>query len=121
RLRRNASFVASAHSAPLRQNVSSIAARARLASLSVMPRDCLSSDQIQLDATQDTGGRPLGNIYYGTSSWTDRTLLASKRFYPSSARSAEERLRFYAERFPLVEVDSTYYGLPSERNAALWA
>src|SRR5207244_11307739 len=70
---------------------------------------------------QDTCGRPLGNIYYGTSSWTDRTLLASKRFYPSSARSAEERLRFYAERFPLVEVDSTYYGLPSERNAALWA
>jgi uncharacterized protein YecE (DUF72 family) len=67
-----------------------------------------------------TGGRPLGNIYYGTSSWTDRTLLASKRFYPSSAHSAEDRLRFYAERFPLVEVDSTYYALPSERNAALW-
>jgi len=78
------------------------------------------ADQIQLDATPDTAGRPLGNIYYGTSSWTDRTLLASKRFYPSSARSAEERLRFYAERFPLVEVDSTYYGLPSERNAVLW-
>jgi uncharacterized protein YecE (DUF72 family) len=66
------------------------------------------------------GGKPIGNIYYGTSSWTDKTLLASKRFYPSSAGSPEERLRYYAERFPLVEVDSTYYALPSERNAALW-
>jgi uncharacterized protein YecE (DUF72 family) len=67
-----------------------------------------------------SSGKPIGNVYYGTSSWTDRTLLASKRFYPSSAGSAEDRLRFYSERFPLVEVDSTYYGLPSERNSALW-
>jgi uncharacterized protein YecE (DUF72 family) len=67
-----------------------------------------------------TGGKPVGNIYYGTSSWTDRTLLASKRFYPPSAKSADDRLRYYAERFPLVEVDSTYYALPSEKNAALW-
>jgi uncharacterized protein YecE (DUF72 family) len=66
------------------------------------------------------GGEPVGNVYYGTSSWTDRTLLASKRFYPSSARKPEDRLRFYAERFPLVEVDSSYYALPSERNAELW-
>jgi uncharacterized protein YecE (DUF72 family) len=65
-------------------------------------------------------GKPIGNIYYGTSSWTDKTLLASKRFYPTSARSAADRLRFYSERFPLVEVDSTYYALPSERNSALW-
>jgi uncharacterized protein YecE (DUF72 family) len=67
-----------------------------------------------------TGGKPVGNVYYGTSSWTDKTLLASKRFYPPSAKSAADRLRYYAERFPLVEVDSTYYALPSERNAALW-
>jgi uncharacterized protein YecE (DUF72 family) len=67
-----------------------------------------------------TDGKPVGTIYYGTSSWTDRTLLASKRFYPSSARSAADRLRYYAEHFPLVEVDSTYYALPSERNSALW-
>jgi uncharacterized protein YecE (DUF72 family) len=65
-------------------------------------------------------GRPVDNIYYGTSSWTDKTLLQSKRFYPTSARSAEERLRHYADRFPLVEVDSTYYALPSEKNAVLW-
>jgi uncharacterized protein YecE (DUF72 family) len=76
-------------------------------------------DQLEIDAGA-ASGRPIDNIYYGTSSWTDRTLLASKRFYPSSTRSAADRLRYYAERFPLVEVDSTYYALPSERNSALW-
>ena len=65
------------------------------------------AEQLEIDAGREEGARPVGNIYYGTSSWTDRTLLASKRFYPSSARSAADRLRFYAERFPLVEVDAT--------------
>lgn len=59
-------------------------------------------------------------IQVGTASWTDRTLIAAG-WYPPEADTAEKRLRFYAERFPLVEVDSTYYGLPSERTAELWA
>ncbi|MGD0291475.1 MAG: DUF72 domain-containing protein [Candidatus Binataceae bacterium] len=57
----------------------------------------------------------------GTASWTDPSLTNSDLFYPPSVRSAEERLRFYAERFNTVEVDSTYYALPAERNAKLWA
>jgi len=60
------------------------------------------------------------SILVGTCSWTDRTLIDSGRFYPPAAKSPEERLRFYAENFAIVEVDSTYYGLPSDRNAALW-
>ena len=56
----------------------------------------------------------------GTASWTDPTLVNSDLFYPPSVRSAEERLRFYAEQFNTVEVDSTYYALPAERNAKLW-
>jgi len=58
-------------------------------------------------------------ILVGTSSWTDKTLLESG-WYPKDAKTAEARLGFYASKFPLVEVDSTYYGLPSERNSALW-
>ena len=34
--------------------------------------------------------------------------------------SAEERLRWYARFFDAVEVNATYYALPSPRNAALW-
>ena len=62
----------------------------------------------------------MGKILIGTSSWTDPTLVKEGNFYPPSARSAEARLKFYAEQFPLVEVDSTYYFPPSERNAVLW-
>jgi uncharacterized protein YecE (DUF72 family) len=62
----------------------------------------------------------VGRILIGTSSWTDPTLVKDGHFYPPEARSAEARLRYYATRFPLVEVDSTYYFPPSERNAVLW-
>jgi uncharacterized protein YecE (DUF72 family) len=60
-------------------------------------------------------------ILVGTASWTDKSLIDSRLFYPPEVKSPEERLKFYASRFPLVEVDSSYYALPSERNAALWA
>jgi uncharacterized protein YecE (DUF72 family) len=64
-------------------------------------------------------GSPIGNIYCGTCSWTDPTLLRSG-FYPASVHSAEDRLRFYAAQFPLVEVDSTFYALSSRENAERW-
>ncbi len=58
-------------------------------------------------------------IRVGTCSWADKTLLDSG-WYPAQAKTPEERLRYYAQQFDIVEVDSTYYGLLSERNAALW-
>jgi uncharacterized protein YecE (DUF72 family) len=61
-----------------------------------------------------------GRILIGTSSWTDPTLIKDGHFYPPEARTAEKRLQFYASRFPLVEVDSTYYFPPSEQNSVLW-
>lgn len=60
-----------------------------------------------------------GRILVGTCSWADKTLVDSG-WYPRGTKSPEDRLRYYAERFPIVEVDSTYYGLPAERNAELW-
>jgi uncharacterized protein YecE (DUF72 family) len=47
-------------------------------------------------------------------------LIQSGRFYPGWARSAEGRLQYYASEFPVVEVDSSYYALPSERVSTLW-
>ena len=49
------------------------------------------------------------------------TLIASGGFYPSGVTSAAGRLGFYAAQFPIVEVDSTFYGPPNERVAHLWA
>ena len=62
----------------------------------------------------------MGRILIGTASWTDRTLIKDGHFYPSEAKTAEARLRYYAEQFPIVEVDSTYYFPPSEKNSVLW-
>ncbi len=61
----------------------------------------------------------MGDIAVGTASWTDKTLLASG-WYPDDVTSAEERLAYYASQFRLVEVDSTYYTPPNERNSELW-
>lgn len=59
-------------------------------------------------------------IYVGVTAWTEPTLIAAG-YYPPDADTAEERLRHYANEFPITEVDSTYYSPPSERVAKLWA
>ena len=60
-----------------------------------------------------------GRVLVGTASWTDRSLLDAG-WYPAGVSSAEERLVYYADRFPLVEVDSTYYFLPRREMARRW-
>ena len=57
-------------------------------------------------------------IRIGTCSWADEAL--SRYFYPPTL-PAKERLAYYAERFDTVEVDSTYYRLPSEAMVRGWA
>jgi uncharacterized protein YecE (DUF72 family) len=61
------------------------------------------------------------DILVGTASWTDKTLIACGRFYPKGATTAEARLRHYAAQFPIVEVDSSYYAMPTPATAQLWA
>lgn len=56
-----------------------------------------------------------GTILVGTCNWSDHL-----GFYPSGVKPAE-RLAYYARFFPIVEVDSTFYHLQSERNFAKWA
>ena len=62
----------------------------------------------------------MGQVRVGTASWTDRTLIESG-WYPPEANTPEQRLRYYARQFPLVEVDSAYYALPAEQTARAWA
>jgi uncharacterized protein YecE (DUF72 family) len=64
--------------------------------------------------------RGSGTVLVGISSWTEPTLIKKGGFYPRQSMTAEERLKFYASKFPIVEVDSTYYYPPSEKNSALW-
>jgi len=60
-------------------------------------------------------------VLVGSCSWTDKTLLKESGWYPKKTMGAEERLRFYASKFPLVEVDATYYRPPTEQQSELWA
>lgn len=62
----------------------------------------------------------MAKILVGVCSWTDPTLLASG-FYPEGVNNPEKRLVYYAQHFSLVEVDATYYVLPPEKTARLWA
>jgi uncharacterized protein YecE (DUF72 family) len=61
---------------------------------------------------------PGAPIRIGTCSWADESL--SKYFYPRGIKGAEERLRYYAERFDTVEVNSTYYHLPERQMVERW-
>lgn len=61
----------------------------------------------------------MSGIRVGTCSWTDPTMV--RAWYPTSVRTAADRLRYYASHFDTVEVDSTYYGMPTTATARLWA
>jgi uncharacterized protein YecE (DUF72 family) len=57
-------------------------------------------------------------IRIGTCSWADESL--SKYFYPAQIKGAEERLRYYTDRFDTVEANSTYYRLPDREMVQKW-
>lgn len=54
-------------------------------------------------------------IYVGTCSWADHAP-----FYPEGLPS-NQQIAYYAERFPVVEINSSFYRLMPARNYALWA
>ena len=57
-------------------------------------------------------------IRVGTCSWADESF--TKAWYPRGVKGAE-RLPYYAERFDVVEANSTFYRLPDEKLVARWA
>ncbi|MBW3597702.1 MAG: DUF72 domain-containing protein [Planctomycetes bacterium] len=59
-----------------------------------------------------------GTILVGTASWTDSGFIED--WYPPDV-AAKERLAWYAEHFNLVEVNSSFYAIPSPRTVASWA
>jgi uncharacterized protein YecE (DUF72 family) len=58
-------------------------------------------------------------VRIGICSWADEGLL--RTWYPRGVSTAERRLRYYAERFDVVEVDSPYYALPHPAVTGRWA
>ncbi|MGH9055931.1 MAG: DUF72 domain-containing protein [Acidimicrobiales bacterium] len=60
-------------------------------------------------------------VLFGTSSWADRSLVNAGTFYPKRTMTARARLAFYAGRFPLAEVATTYRFPPTPDLARQWA
>ena len=78
----------------------------------------------QLELLVDEPGQVVGrrhNIHVGTCSWSDPSLIKCRRFYPRGCSSSQNRLRYYAGQFPLVEVDSSYFAMLDPAHAAQWA
>ena len=57
-------------------------------------------------------------IHIGTSGWSYDDWVGP--FYPPGA-AKRDYLGCYAEKFDIVEVDSTYYAIPAQRMVAGWA
>jgi uncharacterized protein YecE (DUF72 family) len=59
-----------------------------------------------------------GRILIGTSSWADPGFV--EEWYPKDL-PARERLRWYSERFPVVELNSSFYAIPERTSVGRWA
>jgi len=57
----------------------------------------------------------MATILVGTCSWAEFT-----EWYPAGVKPSE-RIRYYAQHFPVVEIDSTFYHLMPRRNFEGWA
>lgn len=57
-------------------------------------------------------------VRIGTCSFADEAL--QKHFYPKGMRTGREQLPYYSQFFDTVEIDSTFYRLPSRENVEKW-
>jgi len=57
-------------------------------------------------------------VRVGTCSFADEAL--QKYFYPRGTRTGRDQLPYYAQYFDTVEIDSTFYRLPSRENVEKW-
>lgn len=58
-----------------------------------------------------------GRVFLGTSGWSYDDW--NDVFYPSGTNS-RDRLTYYASQFSTVEIDSTFYGIPSMKTVQSW-
>ncbi len=62
-----------------------------------------------------------GDVRVGTASWTDPEFIKAGWYPPEVRSDPAGRLRYYAERFAMVEVNATFYALPTVGTTEAWA
>ena len=60
-------------------------------------------------------------VRIGTASWTDPEFIKAGWYPPGVKSDAAARLRYYAERFSMVEVNASFYALPGVATTTAWA
>ncbi len=66
-----------------------------------------------------SSGKAPAPILIGTCNWADH-----EDFYPTAlekGKAQRDKLAYYARLFPLVEADTTFYGIPAPSVTARWA
>lgn len=56
----------------------------------------------------------------GASSWSARSLVHDSHWYPRRSMKSAQRIAYYTERFPIVELDATYRFPPTPDLARQW-
>lgn len=74
------------------------------------PKDHERTEEI---LTKNKTNQPL-NIYIGCAKWNKTDL---KGFYP---KGVKDELKYYATQFNAIEMNSTFYGLPSPQQILTW-
>ncbi|MGH7722253.1 MAG: DUF72 domain-containing protein [Candidatus Dormibacteria bacterium] len=71
-----------------------------------------------VDIHSDTGSAGAARILIGTCNWADH-----REFYPAElerGRRQRDKLDYYARFFPMVEIDTTFYGIPRPEVVEGW-
>lgn len=96
----------------------SLTARRRVPELPAPPPERYA----EASALAELAPRPAcsGPFRFGTAGWADPALSRGELFYPKQVRTPETRLRYYAQHFPIIEVDATFYAVLTRETVARW-
>ncbi len=61
----------------------------------------------------------MAQLYLGLSGYSYKPWQGEGRFYPPEIKQ-RDFLKFYCERYPAVEMDGTWYRMPSESAVQVW-
>jgi uncharacterized protein YecE (DUF72 family) len=62
-------------------------------------------------------GKPVGHFFIGTSGWNYKHWVGT--FYPENLRQ-REHLKFYTDHFDTVELNNSFYRMPSKEKLSAW-
>lgn len=62
----------------------------------------------------------MSKVLVGASSWSARSLVQDSHWYPRRSMKAAQRIAYYTERFPIVELDATYRFPPTPNLTRQW-